>query len=80
MKGCGYPPNIKCSLFEEKFGVVGTQFTCYHSKIDPDLVITRHNQTHIDQVDLPPVDLVDHVTPVEFVDHVTCDPCRSTPT
>lgn len=40
VKGCGYPPILNCSIFIKKYKDIGTNFTCYYSKIDPGLVIS----------------------------------------
>ncbi|XP_034253159.1 protein tipE [Thrips palmi] len=39
VKGCGYPPMLNCSVFLKKYREIGTNFTCFYSKIDPGLVI-----------------------------------------
>lgn len=40
VKGCGYPPILNCTIFLGKYKTVGTNFTCYYSKVDPGLVIS----------------------------------------
>ena len=44
VKGCGYPPDVECNAtFLPTYGVVGANFSCYYSLIDPTLVITQLN-------------------------------------
>ncbi|XP_066247250.1 protein tipE isoform X1 [Euwallacea similis] len=40
VKGCGYPPMLNCSVWLKKYITVGSNFSCYYSKIDPGLVIS----------------------------------------
>lgn len=40
VKGCGYPPMLNCSIWAKKYKEVGTNFSCYYSKVDPGLVIS----------------------------------------
>lgn len=40
VKGCGYPPYLNCSVWNKKYKEVGTNFTCYYSRIDPNMVIS----------------------------------------
>lgn len=40
VKGCGYPPMLNCSVWLKKYLTVGSNFTCYYSKIDPGLVMS----------------------------------------
>ncbi|XP_008473259.1 protein tipE-like [Diaphorina citri] len=39
VKGCGYPPYLNCSIFHKKYAVVGKQYPCYYSTVEPALVI-----------------------------------------
>lgn len=39
VKGCGYPPNVDCNNFLKSYGTSGTNFTCFVSRLDPELVI-----------------------------------------
>ncbi|CAG9136712.1 hypothetical protein JYU34_004910 [Plutella xylostella] len=41
VKGCGYPPILNCTIFFGKYIKVGNNYTCYHSKVDPGIVITE---------------------------------------
>lgn len=42
VKGCGYPPDVECNnTFASAYGVVGANFSCYYSLIDPKLAITH---------------------------------------
>lgn len=40
VKGCGYPPYLNCSVWNKKYKEVGTNFSCFYSRIDPSLVIS----------------------------------------
>lgn len=40
VKGCGYPPSLNCSIFYKLYSKIGTNYSCYYSRIDPGLVIT----------------------------------------
>lgn len=40
VKGCGYPPMLNCTIWSKKYKEVGTNFSCYYSKVDPGLVIS----------------------------------------
>lgn len=41
VKGCGYPPMLNCSIFLKRYRDVGTNFSCYYSRVDPGLVISH---------------------------------------
>lgn len=40
VKGCGYPPILNCTIWTKKYWKLGTNFTCYYSRVDPGLVIS----------------------------------------
>lgn len=40
VKGCGYPPMLNCTIWTKKYWKIGTNFTCYYSRVDPGLVIS----------------------------------------
>ncbi|XP_047740902.1 protein tipE isoform X2 [Hyalella azteca] len=40
VKGCGYPPEVNCTEFNENYSTPGTIFPCYYSKLMPDLALT----------------------------------------
>lgn len=42
IKGCGYPPKIKCANFTDNFGNEGTEFPCFPSKQNGTLVLTHY--------------------------------------
>lgn len=50
IKGCGYPPSVKCKNFTDVFGQEGAMFPCYFSKLNKTLVMTRYKRD--DQVNL----------------------------
>lgn len=39
VKGCGYPPMLNCSIWTKQYTTIGTNFSCYYSRVDPGLVI-----------------------------------------
>lgn len=41
VKGCGYPPMLNCSVFLKTYKEVGTNFSCYYSRVDRELVISH---------------------------------------
>ncbi|XP_018320605.1 protein tipE [Agrilus planipennis] len=41
VKGCGYPPALNCTIFLKKYKGIGTNFSCYYSRVDPGLVISH---------------------------------------
>ncbi|XP_011707853.1 PREDICTED: protein tipE-like isoform X2 [Wasmannia auropunctata] len=40
VKGCGYPPMLNCSIFYQQYAIIGQNFSCYYSKVDPGIVIS----------------------------------------
>lgn len=40
VKGCGYPPMLNCSIWGKRYKEIGSNFSCYYSKVDPGLVIS----------------------------------------
>lgn len=44
IKGCGYPPAVKCANFTEAFGSEGVAFPCYHSRENRTLVLTHYER------------------------------------
>ncbi|CAL4096296.1 unnamed protein product [Meganyctiphanes norvegica] len=43
VKGCGFPPEVNCSTFFSKFGVIGRRYPCYYSTVDDRLVMTEYH-------------------------------------
>lgn len=41
VKGCGYPPMLNCTIFYKKYTVIGYNFSCYYSTVDPGIVINE---------------------------------------
>lgn len=41
VKGCGYPPMLNCSVFLKTHQEIGSNFSCYYSKVDRSLVISH---------------------------------------
>lgn len=52
VKGCGYPPSLNCSIFYKMYSTLGTNYSCYYSRIDPGLVISDldMNQVYLNLV------------------------------
>ena len=47
VKGCGYPPDIVCDVFAEKYdnhSKAGETFPCYYSTYNPWMVIAHYNR------------------------------------
>lgn len=40
VKGCGYPPYLNCSIWTKKYKEIGSNYSCYYSRVDPSLVIS----------------------------------------
>lgn len=41
VKGCGYPPMLNCSIWLKRYKDIGTNFSCYYSRVDPGLVMSH---------------------------------------
>lgn len=41
VKGCGYPPYLNCTIFNNTYVRVGANFSCYYSRADPSLVVSE---------------------------------------
>ncbi|XP_076036763.1 protein tipE-like isoform X2 [Oratosquilla oratoria] len=52
VKGCGYPPDVNCSIFNRTYAVIGSTYPCYFSESKPYIVLTELNldQTTMDLV------------------------------
>ncbi|KAF2879181.1 hypothetical protein ILUMI_26981 [Ignelater luminosus] len=52
VKGCGYPPMLNCSTFLKQYKEIGSNFSCYYSRVDPGLVISHLDmwQVHMNLV------------------------------
>lgn len=37
----GYPPMLNCSIWMKKYIKIGSNFSCYYSRVDPGLVISH---------------------------------------
>lgn len=48
IKGCGYPPSVKCKNFTDYYGVEGAVFPCFYSRKNKTVVLTSYD--HEDQV------------------------------
>lgn len=44
IKGCGYPPNVRCSNFTAKYGVLGAKFPCYYSRQNKTVAMNRYDR------------------------------------
>ncbi|KAF2359313.1 Na+ channel auxiliary subunit TipE, partial [Trinorchestia longiramus] len=43
VKGCGYPPDVNCTVFEMKYSKVGRRFYCHFSQLNPYLVLDEYD-------------------------------------
>ncbi|KAK5639080.1 hypothetical protein RI129_011572 [Pyrocoelia pectoralis] len=52
VKGCIYPPMFNCSTFLKQYKEVGSNYSCYYSRVDPGLVISHLDmwQVHMNLV------------------------------
>lgn len=41
VKGCGYPPYLNCTVFNNTYVRVGANYSCYYSRADPSLVVSE---------------------------------------
>lgn len=44
IKGCGYPPEVRCSNFTLSYGEAGTEFPCYYSRQNNTVVMTSYDR------------------------------------
>lgn len=45
IKGCGYPPHVRCSNFTAKYGVLGASFPCYFSRQNKTVTMNRYDRS-----------------------------------
>lgn len=45
IKGCGYPPSVRCSNFTAKYGVLGAAFPCYYSRQNKTVALNRYDKS-----------------------------------
>lgn len=45
IKGCGYPPSVRCSNFTAKYGVLGASFPCYYSRQNKTVAMNRYDRS-----------------------------------
>lgn len=45
IKGCGYPPSVRCSNFTAKYGVLGRSFPCYYSRQNKTVALNRYDRS-----------------------------------
>lgn len=52
VKGCGYPPMLNCTIWLKTYREIGTNFTCYFSRVEPQKVITDYdiNQVYMNLI------------------------------
>ncbi|KAA0194675.1 hypothetical protein HAZT_HAZT006363 [Hyalella azteca] len=43
VKGCGYPPDVNCTIFEIKYSKLGRRFYCHFSQLNPYLVLDEYD-------------------------------------
>jgi Na+ channel auxiliary subunit TipE len=44
IKGCGYPPSIKCKNFTENYGYEGATFPCHYSRQNKSVVMPHYER------------------------------------
>lgn len=45
IKGCGYPPSVRCANFTAKYGQLGASFPCYYSRQNRTVTMYRYDRT-----------------------------------
>ena len=45
IKGCGYPPDVNCSIFEMKYSKVGRRYYCHYSRVNNSIVLDTYDRT-----------------------------------
>lgn len=52
VKGCGYPPYLNCTIFNNTYVRLGANFSCYYSRTDPSLVVSELDmrQVHLNLI------------------------------
>lgn len=45
IKGCGYPPTVRCANFTAKYGVLGASFPCYYSRQNKTVALNRYDKS-----------------------------------
>ncbi|KAK7573524.1 hypothetical protein V9T40_010715 [Parthenolecanium corni] len=52
VKGCGYPPYLNCTVFNNTYVRRGSNFSCYYSRADPSLVVSELDmrQVHVNLI------------------------------
>lgn len=45
IKGCGYPPSVRCINFTAKYGVLGASFPCYYSRQNKTVAMNRYDRS-----------------------------------
>jgi hypothetical protein len=52
VKGCGYPPMLNCTMWLSTYRKIGTNYTCYFSRVEPNKVISDYdiNQVYMNLV------------------------------
>ncbi|KAL1131687.1 hypothetical protein AAG570_011300 [Ranatra chinensis] len=44
IKGCGYPPDVRCSNFTDSYGEPGSQFPCFYSRQNRTVAMVRYDR------------------------------------
>lgn len=45
IKGCGYPPDVNCSLFESKYSTLGRRYFCHYSQLNNSIVLDSYDRS-----------------------------------
>lgn len=69
VKGCGYPPYLNCTIFNQTFVTIGTNFSCYYSRTDPSLVVSELNmeQVHLNLLCALAIPIVSFIVSVIYL-------------
>ncbi|KAK7605481.1 hypothetical protein V9T40_007339 [Parthenolecanium corni] len=69
VKGCGYPPYLNCTVFNNTYVRRGTNFSCYYSRADPSLVVSELDmrQVHLNLICALAVPIVSFVLSVIYL-------------
>lgn len=69
VKGCGYPPYLNCTVFNNTYVRRGTNFSCYYSRADPSLVVSELDmrQVHLKLICALAVPIISFVLSVVYL-------------
>lgn len=69
VKGCGYPPYLNCTIFNQTHVTIGTNFSCYYSRADHSLVVSELDmeQVHLNLVCALAIPIVSFIVSVIYL-------------